>query len=90
MFKGGKNMEEIEKRLIELDNIGKDIVGKIKGTNEKERKGTIIDEVSHMADNENKYVIQKLRIGGEKIAYRIGYYTYDFNKTILWRIISDN
>ena len=75
---------EIEKRLIELNNIGKDIIGKVKGTDQKEVKGTIIDEVSHMTDNENKYVIQKLELSDNNISYRIGYYTYDSNKTRLY------
>ena len=77
-------MSDVEKRLSNLNNIGKDIIGKVKGTGQKEIKGTIIDEVSHMADKENKYVIQKLRLGDENISYRIGYYTFDSNKTRLY------
>lgn len=71
--------EEICKRLEELNNIGKPIIGEIKGTEEQEIKGIIIDEVSHMVNNENKYVIQQISFGEGEIGYRIGYYTYDAN-----------
>ena len=71
--------DEIVKRLKELDNTGKPIVGEIKGTVEKEVKGIIIDEVSHVVDEENKYVIQQIYYWDGEIRYRFGYYTFDAN-----------
>ena len=76
------NKETIIERLENLNNIGKEISGKVKGTQIKESNGKIIDEVSHLVD-ENKYVIQKIKIGNT-ISYRIGYYTCDANYTKLY------
>jgi hypothetical protein len=71
------NKEDILEKLRNLNNTGKQIKGKIKGTDEKEIKGIIIDEVSQMS-GDNKYVIQKID-GGNKTFYRSGYYTFDSN-----------
>jgi hypothetical protein len=57
---------------------GKEIYGKKKGSNQKEFKGKILDEVFNMVD-ENRYVIQQLDLGGGKKGFRIGYYTCDVN-----------
>lgn len=70
--------EEIVKRLKELNNIDKEIKGKIKGTDEKEVKGIIKDEISHIV-SDNKYVIQRIEIKNNDIGYRFGYYTFDAN-----------
>lgn len=75
--------EEICRRLEQLNNIGKPIIGKIKGTEDEKVKGIIIDEISHVVDNENKYVIQQFSFGEGEIGYRIGYYTYDAKKSEL-------
>ena len=75
------NKEECLKRLEELNNKGKKIRGKIKGTDRREIKGEIDDEVFRMVD-ENRYVIQKVELGMGKTGFRIGYYTCDadYNK----------
>jgi uncharacterized protein YkuJ len=70
--------DEILKRLEKLNNIGKTISGEIKGTNSKENKGVILDEVYHIVDD-NRYVIQKVQKKDNAIGFRFGYYTCDAN-----------
>ena len=75
--------DEIIKKLRNLDNKGKNVVAGIKGTKKRKSMGVIVDEASHMVD-ENKYVIQKIKLtkGGTK--FRIAYYTCDANDTRLY------
>jgi len=77
------NKEDCIEKLKLLSNIGKKINGKIKGTDIDEIKGIILDEVSHLID-ENKYVIQKIETKEGYIGFRIGYYTCDSNYTGLY------
>ena len=70
--------KDILDRLRNLDNTGKTITGKIKGSDRRESKGKIEDEVFLMVDD-NRYVIQKVKLKGGVTGFRIGYYTCDAN-----------
>lgn len=72
--------EECLKKLRELDNRGKTITAKVKGTNDEKEIGVIDDLVYQMA-GENRYEIQRIKLRKGGIEYRICYYTCDANDT---------